>query len=213
MLTSVKHSPGVLIRYPSSPYTHDEQDYLSAKTIITYVSCVWPQRRFWSKIILNLSGDDSLVDIEIGYPVSIKLRRHCTWRRYDKSECEMNFEQNRLILYHRTRRSRTPFCGVIWSVYKSLMTAGDVAMDTRFINTPSPFTSPSKSDDFVDHRLLLGWLAESKVAISLHVFASSSVYNIRFRAMVVCGSHYLDRPVEANWRASLLALYWFGQLC
>lgn len=84
MLTSVKHSPGVLIRYPSSPYALYEHDCLAAEIVITYVSCIWPQRGFWSQIVLDLLGDDSLVDIKVGYPVSIKLRRHCTWRWYGR---------------------------------------------------------------------------------------------------------------------------------
>lgn len=72
------------MRYPSSPYVHNEHDCPAAGIVITYVSCIWPQCRFWSQVILDLFGDDSLVDIEIGNPVSIKLRRHCTWRWYDR---------------------------------------------------------------------------------------------------------------------------------
>jgi hypothetical protein len=76
LLTSVKHSPGVQIRKPSSPWEIREYRVLIEEEVsVSYFVRVWSDGRFRSEIVLDLLSDDFLVDVPVRYPVLVLGRR------------------------------------------------------------------------------------------------------------------------------------------
>jgi len=78
VLTSVRHSPGVVMRNPSSPLI-SSQHIIEQGIQKNYLACVWTHGWFRAQIVLDLLCDNLFVDIEVRYPVPVFLhRRHST---------------------------------------------------------------------------------------------------------------------------------------
>ena len=78
MLTSVKHSPYVDIRKPSSPLGIGEHKVvIEDECPVTYFVGVWSDSRLRSEIVLYLLSDNFPVDVPGWYPVLVLFRiRH-----------------------------------------------------------------------------------------------------------------------------------------
>lgn len=80
-LTSVKHSPGVVIKNPSSPWRIVNRGSMK-RSANTHLSCIWTDGGTWAKVALNFLGNNLLVDIKIRDPVPILF-----WKRRHLKRC------------------------------------------------------------------------------------------------------------------------------
>jgi hypothetical protein len=72
-LTSVKHSPGVQMRNPSSPWGIHEHGVVADCCEGTYFVRVGSYCRLRSEIVLDLLGNDLFVDVPVWNPVFVLL--------------------------------------------------------------------------------------------------------------------------------------------
>lgn len=74
-LTSDRQGPGVVMRKPSSPcFTSEPRTHAGGQGV--YLEAIGADGRLRPEIVLELLGEDLLVDVEIGDPVAIHRRRH-----------------------------------------------------------------------------------------------------------------------------------------
>lgn len=69
--TSVRHSPGVVIRNPSSPCGMISQEIQIEREEETHISCIWSYAGVRPQMVLKFLSNDFLVDVEVWKPVSV----------------------------------------------------------------------------------------------------------------------------------------------
>jgi hypothetical protein len=70
--TSVRHSPGVVIKNPSSPWSRCQPDVeVLCGLEVTDIFCVRSHVGIGAQVVLELLGNNLFIDIEVWQPVSI----------------------------------------------------------------------------------------------------------------------------------------------